>query len=222
VTFPADSERSGIVGSALFLSLTSKPSDTSPTERGLFVREHFLCQIVPPPPPGVNTNLPDPTAEKALTNRDRLAMHLTSPTCAGCHRLIDPIGFGLEHYDAIGKYRAKQTVVIFPTVDQLKTKPRMKPVVHELPVDTTASVRGIPNSEFQTPKQLGALLAATPNCQRCVVKQLFRYAMGRPETEADQPAIDASLKAFSESGFHFQNLIISIVESKVFLGGPAE
>jgi hypothetical protein len=222
VNFPADSERSGIVGSALFLSLTSKPSDTSPTERGLFVREHFLCQIVPPPPPGVNTNLPDPTAEKALTNRDRLAMHLTSPTCAGCHRLIDPIGFGLEHYDAIGKYRAKQTVVIFPTVDQLKTKPRMKPVVHELPVDTTASVRGIPNSEFQTPKQLGALLAATPNCQRCVVKQLFRYAMGRPETEADQPAIDASLKAFSESGFHFQNLIISIVESKVFLGGPAE
>jgi Protein of unknown function (DUF1585) len=113
-------------------------------------------------------------------------------------------------------------VVIFPTVDDLKTKPRMKPTVHELAMDTTASVRGIPNSEFQTPKQLGALLAATPNCQRCVVKQLFRYAMGRPETEADQPAIDVSLKAFSESGFHFQNLIISIVESKVFLGGPVE
>jgi hypothetical protein len=218
VQLPADSGRAGILGSALFLALTSKPSDTSPTERGLFVREHFLCQVVPPPPPGVNTNLPTFKDSQPLTNRERLAMHLSSPSCAACHNLVDPIGFGLEHYDAIGRYREKQVVTVFPTLDEVKK--HNKPVTHELPIEITASVRGIPNSTFTSPRELGNILAATPGCQKCVVKQVFRYALGRAETAADEETINAALKEFQDSHFKFQNLIISIVKSKAFLGGP--
>jgi hypothetical protein len=222
VKLPPDSERGGIPGTGLFLALTSKPSETSPTERGLFVREHFLCQVVPPPPPGVNTNLPVNTDGQPLTNRQRLKMHLSSPTCAACHNLIDPVGFGLERFDAIGRYKQKQVVTIFPTLDELKGDKNLKPRVHELDLDITASVRGIPNSDFSSPKQLGEILAAAPNCQRCIVKQLFRYAMGRLETPADQPFLDAALKEFQNSQFRFQNLIIFIVKSRAFTGGLEE
>jgi hypothetical protein len=222
VKFPAGSERGGIAGSGLFLTLTSKPSETSPTERGLFIREHFLCQVVPPPPPGVNTNLPTITDDQPMTNRQRLKIHLSSPTCAACHNLIDTVGFGLERFDAIGRYHPKQIVTIFPTLDELKDNKSLKPRVHELDVDIGASVRGIANSEFASPQQLGRILAATPNCQRCIVKQLFRYAMGRAETAADQPLLDGALEEFRNSEFHFQKLIIFIVKSKAFRGGPEE
>ena len=93
----------GDSGTGLFLALTAKPDDSSPTARGLFVREQFLCQHVPDPPPGVNTNLPPVTEAKPQTNRDRMSEHATNPTCATCHKLMDPIGFGLEKFDAIGR-----------------------------------------------------------------------------------------------------------------------
>ena len=95
------------LGQALFLTLTAKPDETSPTARGLFVREQFLCQHVADPPPGVNTNLPPVTEAQPMTNRDRMAMHATSKACAGCHNLVDPIGFGFEKFDAIGQRRDK-------------------------------------------------------------------------------------------------------------------
>lgn len=221
VDFPSDSNRAGILGQGTFLTLTSKPEETSPTERGLFVREHFLCQIVPPPPPGVNANLPVSTDSKPLSNRDRLKMHLTSPSCAGCHGLIDPIGFGLEHFDAIGQFREQQVVTIFPTFDEMKHHTKTKPVEHRLELDTTAFVKGIPNSDFATPAALGQVLSREPACQKCVVKQLFRYAVGRMENAADQPVIDGALKEFRDSNFSFQKLIIAIVNSPQFLGGGA-
>ena len=102
VTFPAGSERAGLLGQALFLALTAKPEDSSPTARGLFVREQLLCQHVPDPPANVNTNLPPFTEARPQTNRDRMSEHATNPGCVSCHNLIDPIGFGLERFDAIG------------------------------------------------------------------------------------------------------------------------
>jgi hypothetical protein len=218
VDFPPNFARAGVLGEGTFLTLTSKPEETSPTERGLFVREHFLCQIVPPPPPGVNTTLPPPTDAKPMTNRQRLEAHLANQTCSGCHRLIDPIGFGFEHYDAVGHYREQQVVTIFPTFDEVKHNIKTKPTEHKLPLDTAAFVRGIPNSEFASPRALGRILAAEPACQKCVVKQLFRYAVGRPETAADAPVIEGALKAFQDSQFRFQKLIIAIVISEPFLG----
>src|SRR5262249_48357250 len=138
VDFSPDSNRAGVLGEAAFLTLTSKPADTSPTERGLFIREHFLCQIVPPPPPGVNTTLPPPTDVQPQPNRQRLDIPLSNQACAGCHRLIDPIGFGFEHFDAIGRYREQHVVTIFPTFDEMKNRIKLKPTEHRLPIDTTA------------------------------------------------------------------------------------
>ena len=221
VDYPADSERSGVLGQGTFLTLTSKPSDTSPTERGLFVREHFLCQNVPPPPPGVNATLPPFSDAKPMTNRERLSVHLGSESCASCHRLLDSIGLGLERFDAIGQFRQQHLVKIPPTRDELKRKIKTKATEYKLDLDTKAMVVGIANSEFQSAKELGAVLAEDEGCQKCVVKQLFRYALGREETLADRPAIDQALERFQASGFRFQELIIDIVKSEPFLGGES-
>ena len=217
IPFPANSKRAGILGHASFLTLTSKPAETAPTDRGLFVREHFLCQIVPPPPPGVSTTLPALSEEKPLTNRERLAIHLSNASCAGCHRLVDPIGFGFEQFDAIGRYREKQIALIYPAVDKEKKNVRRDGVPTELPVDTTASILGIADSNFASPAEAGAILARTPACQRCIVKQFFRYALGRPETDADLPHIEKAFERFSRSGFRFRELVLAIVTSQPFL-----
>src|SRR6185369_11772628 len=111
--FTPESERAGILGQGLFLALTAKPEDSSPTARGLFVREQFLCQHVPDPPAGVNTNLPPVTEAKPQTNRERMSEHATNPSCATCHKLIDPIGFGFEKFDAVGAKRDKFTLQFF-------------------------------------------------------------------------------------------------------------
>ncbi|MCW5983284.1 MAG: DUF1592 domain-containing protein [Bryobacteraceae bacterium] len=221
VEFPPDSGRAGVLGQALFHTVTSKPADTSATERGLFIREHFLCQKVPPPPPGVNATLPTVTDEKPMTNRERLAVHLNNETCSGCHRLVDPIGLGFEQYDAIGKFREKQVVKIYPTRDEDMNNRKKRPVEHVLDIDTSGWVAGIPGSEFSTPRQLGKVLSENAGCQKCVVKQLFRYAFGRQETAADQPAIDAAFDRFRDSGFRFRELIVSLVTSRAFLGGES-
>jgi Protein of unknown function (DUF1592)/Protein of unknown function (DUF1588)/Protein of unknown function (DUF1587)/Protein of unknown function (DUF1595)/Protein of unknown function (DUF1585) len=221
VAYPPDSGRSGVLGHGSFLTLTSKPSDTSPTERGLFVRAEFLCHEVPPPPPGVNTSLPVITEAKPMTNRERLGIHLNSEACATCHRLIDPIGLGFEHYDAIGAFRQEMTLS-FVADDEEEEGHRRKRIEVKLPIDTTSHVQGIENSEFSTPKELGRILAADGACQKCIVKKLFRYAFGREETAADQPAIEAILKAFQESGFRFRELVVALITSKPFLeGGPS-
>jgi hypothetical protein len=148
-----------------------------------------------------------------------LSVHLSNPTCAACHGLIDPIGFGLEHFDAIGRYREQHVVSIYPTFDQMVHRTKMKPTEHRLPLDVSAYVRGIPNSEFATPRALGEILAKDPACRKCVVKQLFRYALGRPETPADQTVIDGALREFQDSKFRFKSLIMSIIGSETFLGG---
>ena len=203
---PATTGRAGVLGQATFLTLTSKPGDTSPTARGLFVREQFLCQEVPQPPPGVNSNLPPVTKERPMTNRERLGVHLSNPSCSSCHRLIDPIGFGFEKYDAIGRHRPVVKLTVAPAHADRKEKP----VNFELPLDTSGEVAGIPQSAFTSPRELGRILAASAQCQQCVVKQLFRYANGRHEEAGDQPVLDRAFEDFRHSGFQFQELLASL------------
>ncbi len=218
VKFPAGSRRAGVLGHGSFLTMTSKPEETSPTERGLFVREHFLCQIVPPPPPGVDTTLPTVMEDRPMSNRERLGVHLSNPSCAACHRLVDPIGFGLEQFDAIGRFREKQVALVYPSIDKRKNQgTRRIGVPVEIPVDTSANIVGLANSSFTNAAEAGRVLAENPVCQRCVVKQYFRYAMNRPETAADQPSIDAIFERFRRSGFQFQELMLGVVTSDPFL-----
>ncbi|MSV29577.1 MAG: DUF1592 domain-containing protein [Bryobacterales bacterium] len=215
VDFPADSGRAGVLGHGSFLTLTSKPGDTSPTVRGYYVREQFLCQQVPDPPPGTNSNLPLVTPERPQTNRERLKVHVENATCAGCHTLMDPIGFGFEKYDAIGRYREKQTILFFPD-RRAKDQTPAKVVVD---LDTSGVVSGTRDSAFSTPKGLGEVLARSAECHACMVKQLFRYAFGRMEETRDGDTIAGGLEAFRGSGFRYKELLAFMAESAALRKG---
>ena len=211
VNFPADSDRAGILGQAMFLAATSKPDETSPTARGLAVREQFLCQSIPDPPPGVNAVLPPVSPDKPLSNRDRLQVHMSNATCAGCHSLMDTVGFGLEKFDAIGQRREKQVISFYS--DGVKHKESAPKVAVAL--NSQGTIAGLPNSDFGSPKELGKILARAPQCQECVVRQLFRYAFGRKETSADRPIIQRGLEAFQASHFQFTELLAYMARSLV-------
>lgn len=207
IPFPKGSERSGLLGQGLFLALTAKPDETSPTARGLFVREQFLCQHVPDPPPGVNTNLPAVTADNPQTNRDRMTEHATNPTCAGCHKLVNPIGFGFERFDAVGARRDK-LVLEFRSASTKGKNGAVKTV--NLDFNTNGNVAGLPDSQFSSPADMGAILAKSPQCQECIVKQYYRYSAGRVEGPAERPAIQKALERFQASQFQFKELMLAI------------
>lgn len=214
VAYPSESERAGILGQATFLALTSKPADTSPTARGLFIREQFLCQQVPQPPPGTNTNLPAQNADRPLTNRERVGIHLSNPGCASCHNLIDPIGFAIEKFDAVGRRREKAVITIRPE-DRRGERKRV-----ELDLDVSGVVAGIKDSEFQSPGELGAILARTPQCQDCIARQYFRYAMGRKENPTDRAVLDRIFIDFRNSQFRFRELIVAVAHWTEFPPAP--
>jgi hypothetical protein len=208
VPFPPGSERAGVLGQGLFLALTAKPDESSPTARGLFVREQFLCQKVPDPPPGVNTNLPPVTEARPQTNRDRMTEHATNPTCATCHKLIDPIGFGLEKFDAIGARREEFPLVF--TGGRGGPGRGMAARNVNLPIDNNGDVAGLNSAQFSSPAQLGGVLAKSAQCQECMVKQYFRYTAGRMEAPADRPVIVKALEAFRKSDFKFQEMMVAL------------
>jgi hypothetical protein len=210
VTFPASARRAGLLSQASLLTANAGPVETSPTARGIFIREHLLCQQVPNPPPGVNTEIPEPTVDRPLLKRQRMQEHVENPTCASCHRLMDPIGFGLENYDAIGRWRDAELIEF----GGAGTK------AVELPINSTGEIAGLANSAFTAPTEIGRLLAASRACQECVVKQLFRYAFGRVETAADRDTIREAFGRFHESGFKFKELVVALVRSPQFLARP--
>lgn len=216
--YPDGSPRGGILGHGTFLVQTGKPINTSPTERGLFVREHFLCQTIPPPPPGVDASLPPLSlGGRPMTARQTMtALHAAEDSCASCHKLVDPIGFGFEHFDTIGAYRQSEPVRIEPTPQQ--ERQGMEAETHELPIDSTGYIAGIAESTFRSPREAGRVLAGSPACQKCVVKQLFRYLYGRHETKQDADLIDRAYNRYRESGYLFRELILALVASPEFLG----
>jgi hypothetical protein len=142
-----------------------------------------------------------------------MAMHATNAMCASCHNLIDPIGFGFEKFDAIGMRREKHKLLFYPNLTGVAAR-RAKPKEIELELDTQGHVAGIPDSDFSSPRELGELLARTPQCQECVVKQLFRYMSGRLDTPADRPVLNQSLEAFRKSDYRFKELMVALIKSK--------
>ncbi|HEY8375369.1 MAG TPA: DUF1592 domain-containing protein, partial [Nannocystis sp.] len=147
VDLPVEQNRAGLLGQASFLARFAHPAETSPTRRGLFVRTKLLCESVPPPPPGVDTTLPEDDPNNPQTMKEKLTKHMEDPSCASCHGLIDPIGLALENYDALGQFRT-----------------------HEfgLPIDPSANVADI--GMFDSARDLAALLVEDPRVAQCVIK----------------------------------------------------
>ncbi len=185
--------RAGLFGTGAFLALNAHAANTSPARRGLFVRERLLCESVSPPPAGVDTSLPPPAAGTVdETLRARLERHRGQSACAGCHDLLDPIGFGLEAFDTVGRYREQE---------------------RGLPIDSRGALDGKP---FQGAAELGALLAADPRVTDCLARQVYRFAGGRRETAGEGPAIDGLAAGLRQSGHSLWNLFIDAAMSEGF------
>jgi hypothetical protein len=188
------SPRGGILGQASFLAVSSRAARTSPTTRGRLVRLRLLCESVPPPPPGVVTDLPEvmPGAP-AQTVRDRLLQHRTDPACASCHSKMDDLGLGLEIFDAIGAYRETE---------------------NDLPIDATSAFDD--RGTFTGARELGRLLADDPRTSACLVQNLFRVATGRIEAPGEEAALSGVRDRFVADGYSFQNLLVALVTSDAF------
>jgi hypothetical protein len=167
---------------------------TSPVHRGKLVRENLFCQLLPPPPPDVDNTPPD--SDPDATTRERLEQHRADPSCAGCHELIDGLGFGFEHYDGIGAWRDKDG---------------------DDAVDAAGWIVGTDvDGEFHGAAELSEKLAASELVGRCVSKQWFRFALGRAETPDDECTIDTVDTEFADSGRDVEVLIRELVLSGAF------
>jgi Protein of unknown function (DUF1592)/Protein of unknown function (DUF1588)/Protein of unknown function (DUF1595)/Protein of unknown function (DUF1585)/Protein of unknown function (DUF1587) len=192
VELPASSKRAGFFGQASFLSLKAHSNETAPTLRGKFIREALLCQMIGAPPPEVDTSIPESPTDQPQTMRQRLSAHANG-ACSGCHVLMDPLGLGLENFDAIGRYREKE---------------------HGLDIDPHSSFDD--KGTFDGPRTLGALLRQDERVTECLVRNVFRAATGHVETEGETSSIDKVHQAFASSGYRMKNLLVEIVASDAF------
>jgi hypothetical protein len=191
-TLPADSARAGVLTTGALLTLNNRPNRTSPTIRGLFIRQRLLCGTVPPPPPGIPPIMEDDSGPPK-TIREKLEQHRNNPVCAACHNSMDPIGLGMEDFDQYGRFRT--------TYDTGQA------------VDSGGDVDGV---MFNGAKQLGALLASDPRTMACLVKQLYRYGSARLETDGEESALTTLDDAFSQNGFKLQPLLLAMVQADGF------
>jgi hypothetical protein len=192
----ADDKRAGILSHGSVLAAFSKFSDTSPTQRGIFVQTRLLCNKVAPPPANVNVDQP-PTNGDKVCKLDRYDAHRTLDSCKACHAQLDPIGYGLENYDIGGKYR---------THDDAHAE-CILPDKGELP--------GL--GEFSGPGQLARLLVDAGKVEQCFVQQLMTYAVGRELRPEEDSAKQAILTTFKADGYSLQQLLSKYVADDRFV-----
>jgi hypothetical protein len=189
------SKRSGLLTQASILTLTSNPGRTSPVKRGKWIMENILGDVAPPPPPGVPP-LEDAAKEMAsLSLRERMEIHRKDPGCASCHSLMDPLGMGLENFDAIGRWRDKEG---------------------ERDVDATGE---LPSGEkFSGPLELiGIIHGRQEKFHRAFAERLLTYALGRGLEYYDKCAVDQALVLLKQRENRFSALVEGIVTSDPFL-----
>lgn len=195
VAYPSP-DRRGILSHGSVLANGIKVLDSSPTLRGKFVRERLQCRPVPPPPPGVNVDLPpEPTASGSQCKSDRYAAHRVG-TCAACHSFLDGVGFGLDNYDPAGRYRS--------TDDGLPS----------CPIEGTGSLGD--GKTFHGPAELGAQLVASGEVAACAVRHLYQFSIGREIRDADAAAVGALAADFKSSLFDLRRLLLDWVGSDSF------
>ena len=187
------SRRGGLPGHGAFLTASANGVDTSPVIRGIYVLEKLLGYTPPPPPPDVPTIEPD--IRDAVTIREQLEKHREVATCAECHRKIDPLGFALEHFDAVGGWR-----------DEYEKK---------MPIDSAGK---LPDGDsFQTVSEFRELLVDRQDqFNHCLTEKLMTYALGRELEIGDRPAIDEILAELHGKKGGLRDLIRLIVLSGSF------
>jgi hypothetical protein len=194
-------ERSGVLTQASVLASHSHSGTTSSVQRGDFILKNLLCIHLQPPAIEVD-DLPPP--DPSLTTRERFELHTEEPGCASCHSIMDPIGFGFEHYNPVGAWREYDG---------------------DNPVDASGELSiGNPNVDgaFNGAVELIDRLMDSEELHRCVPTQWVQFALQRPEADADVCDQERLYRRFVESGFDIRDLILNIVEMDSFRFHPAQ
>lgn len=191
----ADDKRAGILSHGSVLAAFSKFSDTSPTQRGIFVQTRLLCNKVLPPPANVNVDQPPGDGSK-ICKIDRYDEHRTLASCKTCHAQLDPIGYGLENYDIGGRYRTHDDA----------HEDCILPDKGELP--------GV--GEFSGPGQLAQLLVENGKLEACFVQHFMSYAVGRELRPEEAAARDSLLASFKEGGYDLQRMLSRFIGDERF------
>lgn len=194
-SYPEGDPRAGILSQASFVALHSPSGRSSPTLRGKALRENILCQRVPPPPGDVQFNVVQDTSNPMYkTARQRLSAHSTSPACAGCHKITDPIGLSLENFDSGGAWRLTE---------------------NGAPIDTSAELNGV---KFTGAAGLAKVIHNDPALTACVTRRAYAFGVGAtPPRGETWTRIE---KKFAESKFNFPKLLREIALSDLFFAIP--
>jgi hypothetical protein len=191
VELPVEQGRIGMLGHASFLTNLSHPDRNSPTRRGAFVSKTLLCTEIPPPPADVDIELPEPTETNTL--RERLQAHVQNDVCNGCHGQMDPLGFAFEHFDPVGAHRMLDGTA---------------------PIDSSGTVEGL--GEFADAAELAWLLHDDPRVPACLVRNLYRWAIGHVDDVGQAEALASLSDRFVENGHVFEALAVELVASPAF------
>lgn len=193
VTFDAR-RRAGLLTQGSLLSINAHSDQTSPVHRGMLVRQTFLCEVLPAPPANVSIEVPAPTP--GSTARERFAQHSSDAACTGCHQLMDPLGFGFENYDGVGRWRDLES---------------------GKPIDSSGMLFGTDaHGPYQGPVELARKLASSTQARGCYVKQWFRFAYGRGEVAADACTMERLNAGFQSSGRDVKALLTSLTQTDAF------
>lgn len=191
--------RAGFLTHAGILAAHSKADQSSPVGRGKFVREALFCTELQPPPPNVDGQLPEVSSN--ATTRERFSQHSSVPSCAGCHGLIDPVGFAFENYDGVGKWR---------DVESGKR------------IDASGSLAGTDiDGAFVGAVALAEKMAGSADVRRCFVKQWFRFAHGRVETSEDACTLTMLEQRLMAKGNNVRELLVALTQTDAFTFKPA-
>lgn len=195
VNLPPGSPRGGLLGQGSILTITSYANRTSPVNRGKWVLENLLSAAPPPPPanvPALRTE--DSEGGEALTMREAMVQHRANPACYSCHAHMDPIGFAMENFDGIGRWRTRDG---------------------EHPIDTAGTF--LDGSSFDGMAELKqALLRHPQQFVSTVAERLLMYAIGRNVQYFDQPAVRAIVQQAERSNYTFESLVLGVIESTPF------
>jgi hypothetical protein len=190
-----DRNRGGVMGQASILVTTSVPLRTSPVKRGKWILDSLLGTPPPPPPPDAGVLPGDDKSPAGLSFRQQLEQHRQKPNCAGCHAKIDPLGFGLENFDAVGRWRSADA--------------------NGKPVDSKATLPG--DISFSTPAELKKILLQEDELfLRNVSRKMLAYSLGRSLEYYDEPVISNLVKQLRANKLQTRSLVHAIVDSHPF------